>query len=400
MSSSSSLSRCPFCDSLIRQTRLQKHIQEHCPKKRPLPDTIIARPTPSQTIPPIPASLTKSVVEPIVDTVPQDLSPHYIVDALNVCCWSRQPTINTLLILLNELVSKERSFLCVFDNTFKPKLLPFTNEEAFKKIFREVYEPALNEFPHLFVEVEKNIIGHMLIQSDRRGSPIVSKDKDLIAKHRAYTWRNKRIGIISGSVEKVSKYTLLNVPALNISARGFAKEPNQLWWSLRERLNPKMKQPEEESRLNQYPLNMKRSNDLEWNESVPIIKVYWRILAAKTTSQLFTEIKRYYKLLQDKRQDTTTYDINRLQEVYNFGSDSIYIGLDEFEGYIVFEFRSRQRAVMECPEVNNAIYIIKGDWKELSKLNRTELIHKYPEKVSRIIHAGNWNEKLKKMLVF
>jgi hypothetical protein len=92
------------------------------------------------------------------------------------------------------------------------------------------------------------------------------------------------------------------------------------------------------------------------------------------------------------------YDKHRLELVHALGPSAIYIGTDEFEWYIVFLFQSAELAVLECPIKGNAIYLIAGDWKDLSKLSKTALLEEYSGQVARIIHTGDWYDKLKRQL--
>lgn len=53
----------------------------------------------------------------------------------------------------------------------------------------------------------------------------------------------------------------------------------------------------------------------------------------------------------------------------------IYAGVDDFLGYIVFDYSNSGFSILECPFVGNAIYILVGDWKALSKLSKAELLN-------------------------
>src|SRR5512134_2261627 len=95
-----------------------------------------------------------------------------------------QPSVHPLLILLNELTKKGRGFLCVLDANFTSQIRRFTGEEAFKRIIREIYEPALAEFPDRFIEIKTDSIAHILTESEKRGSPIISMEKELRARYQ------------------------------------------------------------------------------------------------------------------------------------------------------------------------------------------------------------------------
>lgn len=122
------------------------------------------------------------------------------------------------------------------------------------------------------------------------------------------------------------------------------------------------------------------------------IKLSWKLLPLG--EHPFADIVRHYKWLQE-RNTNVEYQMARLDKVYNLGPSSIYIGIDEFEGYIIFHFEKNQIAVLECPVVGNAIYVFKDDWKMLSRLSKAELLNNHRGKVVRIIHTGEWFYKLK-----
>jgi hypothetical protein len=122
-------------------------------------------------------------------------------------------------------------------------------------------------------------------------------------------------------------------------------------------------------------------------------KLSWRLLPPG--EHPFSEIVRHYRGLQE-RNIHVEYEIERLNRVYHLHPSSTFIGLDEFEGYIVFDFQNSQIAALECPIVGNAIYIIKGKWRPLSRLSKAELLRR--QNVVRIVHSGNWVAKLEALL--
>lgn len=50
--------------------------------------------------------------------------------------------------------------------------------------------------------------------------------------------------------------------------------------------------------------------------------------------------------------------------------------------------------VFENIRYGNAIYILKENWMELSKLSRSELLQKYHDMIIRIVHSKNWKIQL------
>ena len=88
-------------------------------------------------------------------------------------------------------------------------------------------------------------------------------------------------------------------------------------------------------------------------------------------------------------------DIERLKSVHSLNPDVIYIGVGEFERYTAFYFQEAKAAILECPIVGNAAYVIAEDWEQLSRLTKRELLESYQDNVTRLVHSGDWLYKLK-----
>jgi len=124
---------------------------------------------------------------------------------------------------------------------------------------------------------------------------------------------------------------------------------------------------------------------------LPVKSVSWELLEPQHT-QLEDLIRHYSK---QSKTGIEEYDIERLKFVYHFNPSEIYVGKAAFEGYVVFCFKAKGRAVLECPKSGNAIYLMKiVDWKKLSQLSKTELLHSYRRDVSRILHSDKWQYEL------
>lgn len=91
-------------------------------------------------------------------------------------------------------------------------------------------------------------------------------------------------------------------------------------------------------------------------------------------------------------------DFHRIERVYELGPQATYTGLNEFDGYLVFYFAQNRTAVLECPMIGNALYLVRGDWMALSRLTKTELLRRHSGRVSRVIHTDGWIYHLKRYL--
>jgi hypothetical protein len=96
------------------------------------------------------------------------------------------------------------------------------------------------------------------------------------------------------------------------------------------------------------------------------------------------------------------YDIGRIEKAYELGPDDPpWEGPDGFDGYVIFTFPGSTKALMECPEIGHAAYVIHKDWASWSQLDKQELMAEADREgdVSRIPHLGkDWPEKVRQAL--
>ena len=109
------------------------------------------------------------------------------------------------------------------------------------------------------------------------------------------------------------------------------------------------------------------------------------------------KIREYYENLFSKRPEIR-FDYTRLDKIEALNPDYLVLGQNGFDGYRIYYFKVLETAVLESPEVGNAIYIIKENWEFLSRLSKKELREQYFQKIVRVTHAGDWFGKLKKRL--
>lgn len=131
-------------------------------------------------------------------------------------------------------------------------------------------------------------------------------------------------------------------------------------------------------------------------KKVQHIQVSWKILPPGAPP--FDRILTHFQQLQEKNKHIE-YDNTRLEKLFTLNPTIIYVGIDEFEGYVVFQFAKTGISVLECPIVGNAIYVLKQDWKYLSKLSKRELLEEHRTSVIRIIHSGEWFTRLKQIVL-
>lgn len=130
--------------------------------------------------------------------------------------------------------------------------------------------------------------------------------------------------------------------------------------------------------------------------TAPVERLPWHILPPG--EHPFPAILEHLRALA-QRNPTVEYDHTRLEKLNSLGPTSIYIGVEEFDGYFVFCFPQYSAAVLDCPRVGNAIYLMReSDWKTLCRLTKAELLARHHAGVRRIVHSHRWFERLKACL--
>jgi hypothetical protein len=54
--------------------------------------------------------------------------------------------------------------------------------------------------------------------------------------------------------------------------------------------------------------------------------------------------------------------------------------------------------VFENLEMDNAMYVVRGEWREVSKLTRSDLRMRYASNIERIIHSKGWQQRLTRLV--
>ena len=123
-------------------------------------------------------------------------------------------------------------------------------------------------------------------------------------------------------------------------------------------------------------------------------KLNWKLLP--TGEMTFNQLREYIEEIS--RYSENEFDAEKIEKIFSLNADKIYCGNDDFDGYLVFYFEKIKIAVLDCPRKGNAIYIFGEDWKKLSRLSKFELLNYHTEKTERIIHRGDWFERLETLL--
>lgn len=89
---------------------------------------------------------------------------------------------------------------------------------------------------------------------------------------------------------------------------------------------------------------------------------------------------------------------HNVQVLNSYHPNFFAMGIDNFNGYIVFGYPNKNLYVLESMELNNATYIFKSDWQELSKISKKQILagNLY---YKRIIHSPQWEEQIKSLFL-
>lgn len=133
----------------------------------------------------------------------------------------------------------------------------------------------------------------------------------------------------------------------------------------------------------------------EFGIIIPKSRLAWRILPPSELS-LDTVLQHFDRL--QRLNPHIRYEKERIIKAFSLRPDQCYVGIDEFDGYIVLTFSRGPRALLECPIFGNAVYIIDSGWKSLCRLTKQELMMHHSREVTRIVHAGDWFWRVKSEL--
>jgi hypothetical protein len=126
-----------------------------------------------------------------------------------------------------------------------------------------------------------------------------------------------------------------------------------------------------------------------------IIEVNWELLEPDGTGT-WEQIKKYYDNLDQS--SNCERDDGRLKLIQDKEPDLIFVGRSKFDGYVVFVFSRADVAFLESAYVGNALYVMKAsEWKDLSKLSKTELLSNPRNDVQRVIHTNHWRIRLHRL---
>ena len=125
------------------------------------------------------------------------------------------------------------------------------------------------------------------------------------------------------------------------------------------------------------------------------------LLDFEVLPQGFYDMPQYQEIPNNKSErdrHVPQIDRGRLRFVENLGPNQAYRGSSQFGPDVYHVFVFSNCVVAECPTEGNAIYVLKGvdNWKTLLSIPKLELRQDYANRVQRIMHRGDWKDRLRK----
>lgn len=134
-------------------------------------------------------------------------------------------------------------------------------------------------------------------------------------------------------------------------------------------------------------------------DDIPVETLFFELLppGSSETSDIVSRLKRSLSEDSSKYQGRVV-DETRLTKIRTLEPAKCYIGSEKWRGYVLFEFLSRDRVVLECPIEGNATYILTGDWRELVQHSKAYLRRNFSHRCERVFHQGDWLARVRQAL--
>lgn len=140
------------------------------------------------------------------------------------------------------------------------------------------------------------------------------------------------------------------------------------------------------------------SKDLSSWVSAPVRRLNWHMLPAGK-NPWESAIPALEKMVERAPSGNQGVLRARLAAVGEKKPDFVAVGIGGFDGYTAFGFIKLGLCVLECPQVNNATYVLSMDsWETVSQMTKAQILDARAHK-ARIVHTRSWFDALDKVLM-
>lgn len=127
-----------------------------------------------------------------------------------------------------------------------------------------------------------------------------------------------------------------------------------------------------------------------------IIRLNWRVLpkGKYPWEKLYPYVKEKLESIKESNRLVARKNI---ETIAKYKPSFVAIGEAGFSGYIIYGFEKSNKVILESMEVDNATYILKDDWEEISKMTKAEILQNSLHE-KRIIHTKNWEKEIEELM--
>jgi hypothetical protein len=143
---------------------------------------------------------------------------------------------------------------------------------------------------------------------------------------------------------------------------------------------------------------LQETDDVFMREPLPVVqRVDWELLPPGEWN--LEQFASYFSTASRTR-PSLVYQPERIEAAVKLKPVAIYTGKTgrPFHGYIVFCFRKTGAAVLEHPYLGHALYFIRANWQQLSRLSKRELLDEHRPDVERVVHVGDWAKQVRTLV--
>lgn len=134
-------------------------------------------------------------------------------------------------------------------------------------------------------------------------------------------------------------------------------------------------------------------NDLSVWVNAPVRRLHWQLLPPGR-NPWDSAIPVLERVIERAPAGNRAVLRARLSAVGAKKPDFVAIGMGGFEGYAAFGFVRQNLCVLECPQVNNATYVLPMDsWETVSQMTKAEILEAGAH-TARIVHTRSWFDAL------
>ncbi|QJD87605.1 hypothetical protein [Cohnella herbarum] len=138
------------------------------------------------------------------------------------------------------------------------------------------------------------------------------------------------------------------------------------------------------------------SADATNEQYISTLYVKWELLPPGQKN-INSNVEQILMRLRSPSEETKQLIIERIEFFESLKPTQYIVGENRFSKYFGAVINDK-KVILENVWFGNAIYIFNEDWKELTRLSRTQLLSSNDKNFERVTHTGNWKIKVTNIL--